>query len=465
MSLRALFLSRDEFKHFQTEAEQPMHESNPEERWFGSRTWLAGIAQMFVIAIAIAGTAHAQQPPAPQPSPAPAAPAAQGPVAGWQNGFFLQTPNGDYRLQLGFVGQLDGRFSTDDPTPITNTFTLRKARPILVGRVGRFFDFRVMTEFGAGATTVLDAYVDTRFSTKFRFRAGKDKSPVGYEVLVSDPALLFLERSLVSNLLPNRDIGVQFQGDLAGGKVFYAGGVFNGVLDGANSVLDVDTNNAKDLAGRIVVQPFRTTATPARAMSGLGFQVGGSSGKQSGVLPIYRTSGGLQTWYQYAGASGTIPAATADGTRTRVTPAVFYYYKSFGAFAEYARSTQAVSRGTTHADIANQAWDISAGYLLTGEAASAGVPSPRTPFDPSTGAWGALQLTTRYAELAVDETAFDLGFAGSGASQKAKAFTVGLNWYPSQNIKYYLTYDRTSFDGPTPRPAENIVAFRVQVAF
>src|SRR5688572_4718709 len=156
--------------------------------------------------------------------------AGQGPVAGWQNGFFLQTPDGDYRVQFGFVGQLDGRFSTDDPTAIANTFTLRKARPILSGRVGRFFDFRLMSDFGAGNATVLDAYVDTRFSTKFRFRAGKDKTPVGYEVLISDPALLFLERSLVANLLPNRDVGVQFQGDLAAGKVFYAAGLFNGVL-------------------------------------------------------------------------------------------------------------------------------------------------------------------------------------------------------------------------------------------
>jgi phosphate-selective porin OprO/OprP len=420
-----------------------------------------------VVIIALAGSASAQSSGAAAGATAATTPqpAAQMPVAGWQNGFFLQTPNGDYRIQFGFVGQLDGRFSTGDPTPITNTFVLRKARPVFQGRVGRFFDFRVMTEFGSGTTTVLDAYVDTRFSTKFRFRAGKDKSPVGYEVLISDPALLLLERSLVANLLPNRDVGVQFQGDLAGGKIFYAGGVFNGVLDAANSTTDIDTNNAKDLAGRIVIQPFRTTATPPGAWNNFGFQVGGSTGEQSGALPVYRTSGGLQTWFQYAGASGNTPAATASGTRNRVTPAVFYYYKSFGAFAEYARSTQAVSRGSASGDVSNHAWDITAGYLLTGEAASAAVPVPRTPFDPTTGHWGAVQVTTRYAELAVDQAAFDLGFAASGASQKAKAFSIGLNWYPSQYIKYYVTYDHTSFEGPTPRSTENIVAFRVQAAF
>ena len=47
----------------------------------------------------------------------------------------VQTANGDYRLVFGAIAQLDGRFALDDPKPITNTFTLRKLRPTLSGRV------------------------------------------------------------------------------------------------------------------------------------------------------------------------------------------------------------------------------------------------------------------------------------------------------------------------------------------
>ena len=412
-----------------------------------------------------AATASAQ---APAQAPAPAA---QGPGAGWQNGFFIQTPNGDNRLQFGFVAQLDGRFALDDPLPITNTFTLRKARPILSGRIARFFDYRLMAEFGGGTATVLDAYVDTRFSTKFRVRAGKDKSPVGYEVLIGDAALLFPERSLVSALLPNRDVGIQVQGDLAGGKLFYAGGVMNGVVDGTNSTADVDTNSSKDLAGRVVVQPFRrvvaagATAPAPGPLSGFGFQIGGSTGRQNGALPSFRTTAGSQTWFSYASAAGTTPAALANGDRHRVTPAVFYYYKAFGTFAEYAASTQAVSRGATSRDVTNTGWQIAASYLLTGEAAGTSVPAPRQSFDPPAGMWGALQIIARYAELTVDGDVFDAGFAASGASRKAKATTVGFNWYPAQPVKYYFTYERTVFDGPTVRPIENTILFRVQAAF
>src|SRR6266545_4808360 len=45
-------------------------------------------------------------------------------VAAGTDGFNLRSNNGDYRLAFGMVAQTDGRFSLDDPKPITNTFTL-----------------------------------------------------------------------------------------------------------------------------------------------------------------------------------------------------------------------------------------------------------------------------------------------------------------------------------------------------
>ena len=378
-------------------------------------------------------------------------------TAGWQDGFFVQSSDGANRLLFGFIGQLDGRFSVDDPLPITNTFTLRKARPTFSGRVARYFDFKFMPDFGNGTTAILDAYFDIRFSPKFRVRSGKDKTPVGYELLIGDAFLLFPERSLASSLVPNRDLGVAAQGDLSP-KFYYAAGVFNGINDGASSTTDVDTNNGKDLAGRIVVQPFRSAQPSAQPLAGLGFQIGGSTGKQTGSLPAFRTSVG-QTYFSYAAG------ATADGARARVTPAVFYYYKALGAFGEYVQSTQNVARtGRTH-EFTNTAWNATASFLLTGEPASTGITRPRAPFDPAEGTWGAVQIVARYSALNLDDDIFSAGFAGPGASSAAKQFTIGANWYPASVFKYYLTYEKTTFEASagTPRPTENIILFRVQL--
>ena len=378
-------------------------------------------------------------------------------VAG-PGGFTLQSANGDYRLTFGMTAQADGRFDLDELKPITNTFTIRRIRPTLTGRVAKYFDFKVMPDFGSGTTIVQDAYFDIRFSPKFRLRTGKDKTPIGYELLIGDNFLPFSERALASSLVPNRDIGFQAQGDLLGNKLFYAAGIFNGIPDGSSLTSELDTNNSKDYAGRVVLQPFRSAKTPPGVLNGFGFQVGGSTGRQSGTLPSFRTSVG-QTCFSYAAN------ASANGDRRRVSPALFYYYKAFGAFGEYMRSTQSVSRPGTATSVTNRGWEVTGSYVFTGELAGERGVQPRSNFDPSNGRWGALQLVGRYTQLAVDRDVFSLGLASATASRLAKSFTIGANWYPTAFIKMYGTYERTIFEGITSRRAENVILFRSQLDF
>jgi phosphate-selective porin OprO/OprP len=381
------------------------------------------------------------------------------PQTGFQDGFFIQSADGNNRLAIGMLIQVDGRFAVDDPLPITNTFSVRKVRPNFTGRVGRYFDFKVTPDFGNGTSTLADAYFDIRFARAFRLRTGKDKTPLGHELLQGDANVLFPERSLASGLVPNRDVGVQAQGDLWGGRLAYSGGLFNGIPDGTSSSADVDTNSDKDLAGRVNVQPFRVATGPQPALAGLGFHFGVSHGTQNGTLPSFKTSIG-QTFYTYA--TGTVAA----GTRNRITPAAFYYYKSLGMFGEYVRSAQTVTRGLSSADVANHGWEVTGSYVLTGEAASVAGVRPRNNFDPATGHWGALQVLARYAVLTVDAAAFSNGFAAATASREARQWTVGLNWYPNPWIKWYATFEHVAFDGGAAvRPGEDSVFFRGQLAF
>ncbi|HEV3217708.1 MAG TPA: porin [Vicinamibacterales bacterium] len=390
-----------------------------------------------------------------------AASAAPAPLqAGFQDGFFIQTADGDYRLLFGFVGQIDGRFVVDDPLhAVTDTFTVRKLRPTWSGRIARYFDFKVMPDFGNGTAVVQDAYIDVRFSPKFLVRIGKDKTPIGFELLQGDAFLLFPERSLASSLVPNRDLGVQVQGDVAGNRLFYAAGVFNGIPDGSSSTTELDTNNAKDLAGRLVFTPWRTTRTAPPTLNGLGFALGGSTGQETGALPGFKTSV-QRTFFSYTGA-------TADGMRRRITPAVFYYYKSFGGFGEYMRSSQWVAKGSARRYLANTAWEATGSLVLTGEAASDRGVRPKNNFDPAAGHWGALQLLGRFADLKIDPQALDAGFVTTGSSREARSFAVGANWYPNPYIKFYATFERTVFDrnAAGSHHPENAILFRSQLAF
>ena len=54
-----------------------------------------------------------------------------------------------------------------------------------------------------------------------------------------------------------------------------------------------------------------------------------------------------------------------------------------------------------------------------------------------------------------------------GSSRKAESWTAGLNWYLTQNVRYLFNAERTVFDDDAdgPRPAEDALAFRMQLSF
>jgi phosphate-selective porin OprO/OprP len=410
----------------------------------------------------IAGPAHAQQgavelPPPDVPGVAPPARL----VAG-QDGIAIESGNGEYRLQIGLLVQADGRFlPEDDNHAVNDTFALRRLRPYLRGRILRRFEFYLNPDFAGGTLVVQDAYLDTVFSPAFRIRAGKGKTPFGMERLHSASNLLFMDRALPTALAPNRALGVQVLGDVKGGVFSYLAGVMNGVADGGSA--DLDTNDSKDISARLIVRPF--TRNPTSPWRGLGVAVSGSSGRQASAaaLPSLRTPIIQQPYFSYA------TGAIANGRRNRYSPQVFFFRGPFGGWAEYVHTEVPVTRTGVTEDIEHTAWQVAASWVLTGESATdagAGM-RPRALFDPATGHWGAFQIAARVHELEIDPRAFDLGFASPGASQKAQAWTVGLNWMLSGNVKYTLNFERTVFDENRAgaRPAENGIAFRTQLNF
>ena len=417
---------------------------------------------IFLLSTLAASNASSQTAPAPTPPAEPTPPAAPAPVtAGWRDGFVIQSDKGDFRLQIGALVHADGRFAAgDDAEAVTDTFVIRRLRPYIRGRFAQRFEFYVNPDFAGGTLVVQDAYVDTVFSPAFRIRAGKAKTPFGLERLHSASNLLFFERALPTALVPNRDVGIQVLGDVSGGLVSYLAGVVNGVTDGSSG--DVDASDSKDVAGRILIRPFTKNAeSPLR---GLSLGLAGTRGRQTGAaaLPSYRTVSLQQPFFSYSGA-------VADGVRTRFSPQLSYYYKSFGGLAEYVHSELPVRKAAVVGDIGHDSWQIAASWVITGEAATdaaAGV-RPRANFDFGAGHLGAFQIAARYHALKIDGRAFDLNLAAAGASREAEAWTVGLNWYLTPNFRYVVNFERTVFDSDAEgaRRPENAVVFRTQVNF
>jgi phosphate-selective porin OprO/OprP len=377
-----------------------------------------------------------------------------------KEGFTIRSADGSHRLRLSGYAHLDGRFFADDDAgSATDTFLLRRLRPVVSGGVGGRFEFSFMPDFGGGTTVLQDGWLDSRFTNAVRLRVGKVKAPVGLERLTSATSMLFVERAYPTSLLPNRDTGIQLHGEIAGGRVGYQAGVFNGVLDGGSA--DVDTADAKDAAGRLWLQPFR--ARTSSLLKGLGLGIAGTSGRQTGTTATYRSAGQVPIFAYAAGV-------TADGTRRRYSPQASFVGGPVRLVFEHARSTSRLRKGSTLSDVGVGAWQLAAGVLLTGEANTWAQVEPRDPFQARRAGKGAVELAARYTAFEVDEETFALGLAdASRAVAAAREITVGVNWWLTRTVKYVVNYSHTAFDGGAAagadRAAEQAFVMRVQVAY
>ena len=383
-----------------------------------------------------------------------------------EGGVTFSSADTNFAFGLHGVLQVDSRTFPNDGHTGSDSFLLRRARPILSGTVFRDYDFMFVPDFGGNTVQIMDAYLNYRNRQEIQLQTGKFKPPIGLEQLQSDPVTSFNERSLVSDLLPNRDVGAELHGNLFNGAAAYAVGIFNGAPDYNSTTANSDSDNNKAFVGRVFLQPWETS--DLTALRGFGFGVGGSFESDrngaNGLTPGYRTDG-QQTFFAYTNGVG------ANGNHWRISPQAYYYYGPFGLLGEYAVSDQEVSNGKRSADLHNTSWEVAGSWVLTGEDASYNGVKPRHPFDPRNGGWGAWQLAARYAELNVDKAAFPIYANPNTSASAAYAWAVGLNWYLNANIRVNASYSRTTFNGGTGSGAtvtkqpENAIFTRIQLAF
>jgi phosphate-selective porin OprO and OprP len=395
-------------------------------------------------------------------------------------GLSVSSADSNFVFRLDGVIQVDSRTFFDDSVNknANDGFLLRRARPIFQGTLYRDFDFKFTPDFGGSSVQIFDAYGNYRHAPWAQLRSGKFKTPEGLEQLQEDVNTSFNERSLVTDLVPNRDVGLQLWGDINGGVLSYAAGIFNGVGDAQNSS-NAAFENEVEFAGRLFAQPFRNT--DITALRGLGIGVAGTSQNgTSGLKDLPSTTGGTLPGYATEGQQQFFSYSTntvASGEHWRLSPQGYYYYGPFNLMGEYAISDQGVRTLTpkTQAYLHNTAWEINGGWILTGENASFNGVTPLHPFNPHSGDWGALQLVARYSDLDIDNAAFK-GFANPATSaSEARAWSAGLNWYLNKNIRVNASFTHTTFTGGggkgTTAPAivtrqpENVFFTRFQLAF
>ena len=369
-----------------------------------------------------------------------------------EKGMSIKLADGAYELKLRGTFQVDARIFSEEDAP-DDSFVLRRLRPTFEFGLGKLVSARLMPEFAGDSASVVDAYIDVKASPYASVRAGKFKGPLGLERLQSASAIAFAERAYPTELVPNRDIGLQIWADLFDERFSYALAFTNGTPDGRDAA-SANPDDDFETSLRLFVQP----------VDGLGFGIAGSisdkRGNGNAVLPRYR-SPGQQTIYQYSSA------VLADGEHTRWSPQAYVYRGPFGLLGEYVESRQSLSDGITEHELKHQAWQISTSWVLSGEDASYKGVKPDSPV--GAGGYGAWELVLRYTEVDFDDAGFGSFASVDTAVSEAQSWIAGLNWSLTTNLKAVLNYAHTRFDGGSTagadRSDEDLVFGRLQLAF
>jgi phosphate-selective porin OprO/OprP len=413
----------------------------------------------------VAETPPAASPQAPAVVEAPKPPV---PQAGYEDGFFVRSADGNLSLRLNGRVAVNSFFFAPNTT-LVDTFTIDRARLSADAAAYRYFRMRLEYDF-AFSNGLRDAYIAFMPAPWFNAQFGQYKVPFGYEELLSKKYIDFVERAVVTavSVAPSRDIGLMASGQVADQMVRYQLAVMNGA--GQNRA---DNNSDKDIVARLVVAPFVSGPPHLR-----GFNVGGAV--TFGHEPAQTFTGSqLST----SSVGGILPngftfanPVSVRGDRTRAAWHAAWLDGPFSVSSEYITTDQARDGyGVNGADLPALDTDgayVGGTWLLTGETKpfNARIRPAHPLWAGDSPGWGAWEAALRYEYFKLRKGAgvFANGTSDPELDDRFDALVTGVNWYPNDLLRFSLNYMYSTVEGVAPNTAKhsvNAVLGRAQMEF
>lgn len=324
---------------------------------------------------------------------------------------------------------------------------LRRAR---LGFQGEIYNwgYKFEVDFADGDASIKDAYIG--YGTKVGdiktgIKLGQSHIPFGLNTKISSKYMSFIDRPFFadSSVSPARASGAVVALADKDHKWTLSTGLQNGEFD----VNGGDTNeiNGSTFAVRGSFVPYMKDKNHLVQIGAAFLTQGG--GDDFTFRPdlvshddIFRPV-----------STGTIASTVFDGANA-FTIDTLAVYGSFHAMAEYLNHT---AEQDIASDIDTTAFAIEAGYLLTGESLKwqKGYTSGITP----NSKYGAWQVAARFETIEIDP--------GSSLEDEFDKFTLGINYYPTQNTRLMLNYDQATdltVNGSTVNDEPSALKFRAQ---
>jgi phosphate-selective porin OprO/OprP len=355
----------------------------------------------------------------------------------------IKSPTGDFKYQIGGRIQADAANYRADSHDFTDGTEFRRARVFIKGKMYNKWLWKAQFDFSGNEPEIKDMYLGYEFDPAV-LRIGQFGESGSLEDSTSSKYITFMERALpVLAFAPaGRRIGIGLNSYNDYGS--YSIGVFG------NSESADETENGKGASTRVSYAPWHGKTQTLH----LGFSL------------QYRTPPENNVKYRAR------PEAHVDDNRLLDTGGLddisHYSIKGlevawvngpFSVQGEYIRSD--VAR-TDSNDLTFSGYYAYASWFTTGESRPYNIKNGtfgriRPKHNVSSAGIGAWEIALRFSELDLNDQ-----FITGG---KANNITLGLNWYPENNIRFMFNYIRAD----TVKNAENIdldiMQMRAQIDF
>ncbi len=392
--------------------------------------------------------------------------------AKYKDGLSFESGDGTFKASINGRVHADYRFfdynDNDRNTPVVgagnsigntngvaDTFDIRRARLGFKAVYKDYYEAEVVADLGN--TTTLDlGYLNIAWWKPVQFRFGQFKMPMNLEELTSSNNIDFMERSYVNQLAPTKEIGAMVHGSPFTG-VTYALAFSNGNLKNAETDIRED---GKDVIGRVTAN-FAEIMEKKEMVMHVGASFSQGDLPQGTVGVAGRTEARGATFFRAPVLANSPLFETIDRSRLGLEGA--FAYNQFKVQAEWMEQNNDFKTDTRSYDLDTTNWYAEALWTITGEAyADAykggifGGLKPKNDFYPSMLKGGLWEIGLRYSEF--DASDYDATGVGQGVGvdigittkaagfAEASAWTAGVKFLPTANMRLMLNYVDTDFD-------------------
>ena len=344
--------------------------------------------------------------------------------------------------------ELDGKPNTSH---IGNGMSLRRTRFAIKAQLDKNWYGELDTDWTSGTPELKDAYVAFTGVEGLEIKAGNFKENFSIQRNTTSRYLMFMERAMVTYLAPSRHLGINAR---YSSKWFWASaGVFGPELSSAEEQTymedgnkDFGYNEGLSYTGKLVFRPINNSTSS--------LHIGGAVSYREPKLTS--TDGYFVGRYSSRNSTSINRKKYLDTDDVKgLDHELAWTVELAGHWKQLRYEAAYISRGMyldrTVTDLPTQwaeGWYAQASWLLFGGSQNYDADGAKYTRTTSEHKWGNLELAFRYeyadfntGKLFSNKVADTNIFGGSG-----EAYTVGLNYYPTKNVKIVLNWQYNNND-------------------